>query len=85
MHKRRRVNVQVKNHSSLTRDILISAQRRNNSGFVSKDDLVLRVGWEKTLEQRNGRVENDCAFHSGLDADLDFIVVDQIRANTLNV
>lgn len=83
--KRRCVNLQIEQHSQLTRNILISTQRRNNSGFVGKNDLVIRIGWEKTLEQRNGRVENDCAFHSSLDADLDFIVVDQIGANTLNV
>ena len=77
--------VQVKQHPLLTWNILISTQGRNNNGFVGKNDLVLWVGWEKSLEQRNGRVENDCAFHSGLDADLDFVVVDQIRANALNV
>ena len=85
MTKMRRVNLQVKNHSYLTWNILISTQRCNNGGFVGKNNLVLRTGWEKTLEQSNGRVENDCAFHSGLDADLDFIVVDQIGANALNV
>ena len=37
------------------------------------------------MEQRNGGIENHCAFHSGLDADLDFTVVDQVGANALNV
>ena len=35
------------------------------------------------MEERNSRVENDSAFHAGFDADLDFIIVDQIGADTL--
>lgn len=63
-----------------TRDILIPSQRSGHSGLVGKNNLVVLVRGEQPLKEGDGRVEDDSAFTSTLDADVDLLVVDQVRA-----
>jgi hypothetical protein len=64
---------------------LVTSERRNDSGLVGEDDLVLGGGWKEALKESDGRVEDDGALNTSLDADLDFIVVYDVRADTLDV
>lgn len=64
---------------------MVSTEGSNHSGFVGKDDLVVGVGREEALEEGDGRVEDDGAFDTGLDANLDLGVVDEVGADALNV
>jgi hypothetical protein len=68
-----------------TRNVLVPAEGSNNSGLVGEEDLVVGVGREEALEEGDSRVENDGALSSGLDADLDLVVVDDVAADTLDV
>lgn len=68
-----------------TGDILVSSERSCDSGLVGKDDLVGRVRREEALKKSNCRVEDDSSLNTGLDADLHLVVVDEVRADSLNV
>jgi len=64
---------------------LVAAKGCNNGGLIGEDDLVVGAGREETLEKGNGRVEDDGALSASLDADLHFVVVNEIRADALDV
>lgn len=64
---------------------MVAAEGSNNRCPISKDDFVVGVGREETLEERNSRVEDDSSLNSGLDADFDFAIVDDVATHTLNV
>ena len=64
---------------------MVATKRSNDGGLVGQNDLVVGVGREEALEESNGRVEDDSALNTSLDSDLDFVVVDEIRANALDV
>jgi hypothetical protein len=64
---------------------LVPSEGRNDGGLIGEDDLVLVGWWEEALEKGNSRVEDDGAFHTSLDADLDLVVVHEVRADALNV
>lgn len=68
-----------------TRNVLVSTEGGNDGGLVGQGDLVVRVGGEQALEKRDSRVENNRALGSGLDADLDFAIVYEVRADSRNV
>lgn len=65
--------------------VLITAEGRNDSGLVGQVDLVVGVGGEQTLEEGDGRVENDGALSSRLHADLELAVVDNVRSDSWDV
>lgn len=64
---------------------MVAAERSNDGGLVGQNDLVVGAGREETLEESDGRVEDDSALNTSLDADLDLVVVDEIRANPFDV
>lgn len=64
---------------------MITPKRRGDGSFVSKNNFVVGVGWEESLQKGNRRVEDDSSFNTSLDADLDLAVVDQVGADTLDV
>ena len=64
---------------------MVTSEGCNDDGLVGEDDLVFG-GWrEEALEEGDGRVKDDGAFDTSLDADLDLIVVHDVRADTLDV
>lgn len=64
---------------------MVATERSNNSRLVGKDDLVVGVGREQALKEGDSGVEDDGAFNASLYANLDFAVVDEVGANTLDV
>ena len=64
---------------------MVSAEGSNNRCPIGKEDFVVGVGREETLEERNSRVKDDSSLNSGLDADFDFAVVNDVATHTLNV
>jgi hypothetical protein len=64
---------------------LVAAERSDNSGLISKNNLVFGVGREKTLKESDGRVEDDSAFDAGLDANLHLVIVDEIRTDPFDI
>ena len=69
----------------LTRNVLVTTEGSNDSSLVGENDLVVGVGREETLEEGDSRVEDDGALGTSLDADLDFVVVDDVAADTRDV
>lgn len=68
-----------------TRNVLISAERSDDGRLIGEDDFVVGVGREQALKKGNSRVEDDGAFHTSLDADLDLAVIHEVGADALNV
>lgn len=68
-----------------TRDVLVSTEGSNNGGLVGKNDFVVGVRGEEALKKSDGGVEDDGTLNTSLDADLDLGVVDEVRADALNV
>ena len=64
---------------------MVATERSNNSRLVGKDNLVVGVGREQALKEGDSGVEDDSAFNTSLHANLDFAVVDEVGANTLDV
>lgn len=64
---------------------MVATEGRNDGGLVGKNDFVVWVGWEKTLEEGNSGVEDNSTLYTGLDADLDLTVVHKIGTDALNV
>jgi hypothetical protein len=62
-----------------------TVQRGDHSSLVSESDAVLGVGREKTLEDSSGGVENRCALTANLHANVNFLEVDDLVADTLDV
>ena len=65
--------------------VLVSAKGSNNGGFVSEDDLVGRVGREKTLEKSDSRIEDDRALTAGLGVHMDLMGVHEVGLHVRNV
>lgn len=68
-----------------TRNVLVAAQWCRDGGLVGEYDFVVQVGGEQALKQSDGGVEDDGALNTSLDSDLDLAVVDEIRADALDV
>jgi len=68
-----------------TGNILVASERSNDGGLIGKNNLVLGSGGEQTLKKSNGGVEDNGALHAGLHADLNLAIVDEVRANALDV
>ena len=64
---------------------MVAAEGSNNRCPIGKEDFVVGVGREETLEERNSRIKDDSSLNSGLDADFDFAVVNDVATHTLNV
>jgi hypothetical protein len=64
---------------------LVTSERSNNSGVVSKDNFIVGGRREEALKEGDGRVENNGAFYAGLNSDFDLIVVHEVAVDSLNV
>lgn len=64
---------------------MVTTERCNNSRLVGENDLVFGSGREESLEESDGGVEDDGTFSASLNPDLHFVVVDEVRADALDV
>lgn len=64
---------------------MIAAERGDDSGLISQKDFVFGVGREETLKKGDSGIENDGAFDASLHANLHLTVVNEVRANALDV
>jgi len=70
---------------SLDGHVLVPAEGSNDGGLVSKDDLVGRVGREKTLEEGDGRVEDHSTLTASLGMDVDLMCVHDVGLHVRDV
>lgn len=70
---------------SLDGNVLVTAERSNDGGLVGKNDLVGRVGREKTLEEGDGRVKDDGTLTAGLGMDVDLMGVHEVGFHVRDV
>ncbi len=68
-----------------TRHVLVTPERSNNSGVVSKDDFIVGGRREEALKEGDGRVENNSAFYASLNSDFDLTVVHEVAVDSLDV
>jgi len=64
---------------------LVTAERSNNSGVISKDDFIVGGRREEALKEGDGRVENNGAFYASLNSDFDLTVVHEVAVDSLDV
>lgn len=68
----------VSRFDSFDRDVLVAAERSDDRAFIGKNDLVVWVGREKTLEKGNGGVKDHGTFTASLGVDVDLVSVDKV-------
>ena len=64
---------------------MIATKRCNDGRLVGENDLVFGSGREESLEEGDGGIEDDSTFGTSLNSDLHLVVVNEVRADTLNV
>jgi hypothetical protein len=64
---------------------LVTAKGSNDGSLVGKNDLVGRVGREKTLEEGDSRVKDHGTLTASLGMDVDFMGVHEVGFHVRDV
>ena len=69
----------------LTGYILVAAHRSDDGRLIGQHNLVVGVRREKTLQESDGRVEDNSAFTASFDSHMNLAVVDEVSAHVVDV
>lgn len=70
---------------NLTWNVLVATEGRSDRGLIGQGHPVLLVWREQALEHCSSRVEDRGSLTANLDADMDFLKVDEVGRDTANV